>query len=82
MSLLEQRSMFTMWAALPGPLILSADLRKSSMNSGRGLDADVLKILTNKEVRRCAPVCSCAAALPFCCMSCPSACADHRQLAR
>ena len=28
MSLVEQRSMFTMWAALPGPLILSADLRK------------------------------------------------------
>lgn len=54
-SLVEQRSMFTMWAALPGPLILSADLRTSSMNSGRGLDQDVLKILTN-EVRaaRCA----------------------------
>ena len=47
-SLIEQRSMFTMWAALPGPLILSADLRTSSIDSGRGLDEDVLKILTNK----------------------------------
>jgi hypothetical protein len=53
-SLVEQRSMFTMWAALPGPLILSADLRTSSMNSGRGLDEDVLKILTNKvRAARC-----------------------------
>lgn len=42
----ERRSMFTMWAALPGPLMLSADLRP-----GRGgLDADVLGILTNREV--------------------------------
>ena len=32
-SLTEQRSMFTLWAALPGPLILSADLRKSSWNT-------------------------------------------------
>ena len=42
--------MFTMWAALPGPLILSADLRASAMNTGAGLDADVLRILTNKAV--------------------------------
>jgi hypothetical protein len=34
-SLTEQRSMFTLWAALPGPLILSADLRKSSWNTVR-----------------------------------------------
>ena len=50
MDVRKQRAMFTMWAALPGPLILSADLRASSMNTGRGLDADVLQILTNKEV--------------------------------
>ena len=42
--------MFTMWAALPGPLILSADLRASAMNTGAGLDSDVLRILTNKAV--------------------------------
>ena len=42
--------MFTMWAALPGPLILSADLRASAMNTGAGLDSDVLQILTNKAV--------------------------------
>ena len=41
-----KRSMFTMWAALPGPLILSADLRVGSA----GLDSDVLAILTNTEV--------------------------------
>eukprot|EP00040_Diaphanoeca_grandis_P003123 m.23863 g.23863 ORF g.23863 m.23863 type:complete len:539 (+) comp14384_c0_seq1:136-1752(+) len=46
MSLVEQRSMFTMWAALPGPLILSADLRPGRA----GLDNDVLRILLNKEV--------------------------------
>ena len=50
MDVRKQRAMFTMWAALPGPLILSADLRASSMNTGRGLDEDVLRILTNKEV--------------------------------
>jgi hypothetical protein len=33
MDLVEQRSMFTMWAALPGPLILSADLRSASMGA-------------------------------------------------
>lgn len=37
-SIVEQRSMFTMWAALPGPLILSADLRPGT----GGLDDDVL----------------------------------------
>ena len=47
MDILEQRSMFTMWAALPGPLILSADLRSSAMNTGYGLDDDVLAILNN-----------------------------------
>eukprot|EP00040_Diaphanoeca_grandis_P018030 m.94835 g.94835 ORF g.94835 m.94835 type:complete len:412 (-) comp26759_c0_seq1:257-1492(-) len=46
MTALEQRSMFTMWAALPAPLILSADLRASSS----GIDADALATLTNKEV--------------------------------
>lgn len=50
MSIVEQRSMFTMWAALPAPLILSADLRKASFDSGGGLDANVVKILTNKDV--------------------------------
>eukprot|EP00039_Didymoeca_costata_P029529 m.25051 g.25051 ORF g.25051 m.25051 type:complete len:553 (+) comp7669_c0_seq3:40-1698(+) len=46
MNLVEQRSMFTMWAALPGPLILSADLRVGR----EGLDPQVLAILMNKEV--------------------------------
>ena len=45
-SALEQRSMFTMWAALPTGLILSADLRLGS----NGVDADVLDTLTNEEV--------------------------------
>lgn len=47
-SVLSQRSMFTMWAALPGPLILSADLRPGAKCGG--IDAEVLEILTNKEV--------------------------------
>jgi alpha-galactosidase len=42
----EQRAMFTMWAALPAPLILSADLRAASS----GIDADALRTLTNLEV--------------------------------
>ena len=42
----EQRAMFTMWAALPAPLILSADLRPSTS----GIDADALATLTNAEV--------------------------------
>ena len=50
MDILEQRSMFTMWAALPGPLILSADLRSSAMNTGYGLDDDVLAILNNTGI--------------------------------
>ena len=45
-SALEQRSMFTMWAALPTGLILSADLRVGS----NGVDADTLETLTNEEV--------------------------------
>lgn len=45
-SVLEMRSMFTMWAVLPGPLILSADLRTSQA----GLGQDILDILTNTEV--------------------------------
>lgn len=45
-SALEQRSMFTMWAALPTNLILSADLRAGS----GGLDAAALDTLTNAEV--------------------------------
>jgi len=46
MGALEQRSMFTMWAALPTGLTLSADVR-----AGRGgLDADALATLTNAEV--------------------------------
>jgi alpha-galactosidase len=45
-SALEQRSMFTMWAALPTGLTLSADVR-----AGRGgLDSDALATLTNAEV--------------------------------
>ena len=40
--------MFTMWAALPGPLILSAELRPNK--PWGGIDADILAILTNKEV--------------------------------
>lgn len=44
MTPLEQRSMFTMWAALPTGLILSADLRT-------GIDdPDILATLTNAEV--------------------------------
>lgn len=46
MSALEQRSMFTMWAMLPAPLILSADLRAGF----GGIDAATLATLTNKEV--------------------------------
>jgi alpha-galactosidase len=42
----EQRAMFTMWAALPAPLILSADLRASSS----GIDAEAFATLTNTEV--------------------------------
>ena len=38
--------MFTMWAALPTGLILSADLRVGSS----GVDADALETLTNEEV--------------------------------
>ena len=49
MSLKEQRSMFTMWAALPGPLILSADLRPGASCGGID-DPEVMKILTNREV--------------------------------
>eukprot|EP00041_Stephanoeca_diplocostata_P017026 m.338804 g.338804 ORF g.338804 m.338804 type:complete len:572 (-) comp20567_c0_seq8:94-1809(-) len=47
-SALEQRAMFTMWAALPGPLILSADLRPGAACGG--IDADALATLTNKEI--------------------------------
>ena len=46
MSVREQRAMFTMWAALPAPLILSADLRRATS----GIDAETLAILTNLEV--------------------------------
>jgi hypothetical protein len=42
----EQRAMYTMWAALPAPLILSADLRASTS----GIDAEALATLTNPEV--------------------------------
>ena len=45
---LEQRSMFTMWSALPGPLILSADLRPAAPSGG--IDAEALETLTNPEV--------------------------------
>jgi hypothetical protein len=48
MSTLAQRSMFTMWAALPGPLILSADLRPGAACGG--IDAAALETLTNAEV--------------------------------
>jgi len=47
-SALEQRSMFTMWALLPGPLILSADLRPNAASGG--IDADAFVTLTNTEV--------------------------------
>lgn len=47
-SALEQRAMFTLWAALPGPLILSADLRPGAACGG--IDAAALETLTNKEV--------------------------------
>jgi alpha-galactosidase len=40
---LEQRSMFSMWAILPAPLVLAADLRT-------GLDAYALATLTNAAV--------------------------------
>eukprot|EP01052_Picozoa_sp_SAG31_P003120 SAG31_NODE_117_length_24022_cov_6.878067_4_plen_790_part_00 len=42
----EQRAMFTMWAALPAPLILSADLRASTS----GIDSEALATLNNLEV--------------------------------
>lgn len=46
---LEQRSMFTMWAALPGPLILSADLRPKAPCGG--IDGKyTMQTLTNKEI--------------------------------
>ena len=45
---LEMRSMFTMWAALPGPLILSADLRPGAPCGG--IDAASFETLTNAEV--------------------------------
>jgi alpha-galactosidase len=48
MSALEQRSMFTMWAALPTHLILSADVRPNATSGG--IDADALATLTNLEV--------------------------------
>lgn len=48
MSALEQRSMFTMWAGLPAPLILSADLRPGAASGG--IDAEALATLTNPEV--------------------------------
>lgn len=47
-SALEQRAMFTMWAALPGPLILSADLRAGAACGG--IDKAALATLTNAEV--------------------------------
>ena len=49
MTPLEMRSMFTMWAALPGPLVLSADLRPNASCGGIS-DASILDILTNPEV--------------------------------
>lgn len=49
MTPLEMRSMFTMWAALPGPLILSADLRSNVPCGGIG-DEFILRTLTNPEV--------------------------------
>jgi hypothetical protein len=48
-SLLERRSMFTMWAALPAPLILSADLRPGAASGGID-DKEIMDILTNAEV--------------------------------
>ena len=48
-SLLERRSMFTMWAALPAPLILSADLRPGAPCGGID-DPAIMEILTNAEV--------------------------------
>lgn len=41
--------MFTMWAALPAPLILSADLRPGASCGGID-DPEIMAILTNKEV--------------------------------
>ena len=49
MTPLEMRSMFTMWAALPGPLILSADLRQNAPCGGIG-DNFILETLTNPEI--------------------------------
>jgi alpha-galactosidase len=46
MSAREQRAMFTLWAALPAPLILSADVRAATS----GIDADAFATLTNAEV--------------------------------
>lgn len=43
MSITEQQAMFTMWSMLPGPLILSADLRSP-------LDDEIKMILLNTEV--------------------------------
>ena len=49
MSALEQRSMFTMWAALPTPLILSADVRPNATSGGVD-DAETRETLMNAEV--------------------------------
>ena len=48
MSPLEQRAMFTMWAALPTTLTLSADLRPGAASGG--IDDEALATLTNAEV--------------------------------
>ena len=52
MSVLEQRAMFTLWAALPAPLMLSADVRPAATAAGGcgGVDADALATLANPEV--------------------------------
>lgn len=48
-SIVERRSMFTMWAALPAPLILSADLRPGAASGG--IDSkEIMSILTNTDV--------------------------------
>jgi len=48
-SVLERRSMMTMWAALPAPLILSADLRPGAASGGID-DPEILAILSNEEI--------------------------------
>ena len=49
MSLLERRSHYTMWAALPAPLVLGAELRPGKQWGGID-NPYTMETLTNPEV--------------------------------